>query len=451
MQQADNEPIADTALPAVNEFQKPSSSIRGIVLFGGFVVCVIFLGLGAWSATAPLARAVPALATLTLKGERKTIQHFEGGIISSVHVVEGQFVETGQRLISLDPLKASANVARHNGKLDQALTRESRLESELSGLREINLSGRLLKRLDQNREIIDIIDAEQEHMTARRETLDGHIAILEQRIQQLDDEIRGLEIQRSAHIEQHTIFEEEIIGLRELHRKGYFPKTKLLARERAMAQLRGAAGTELAKIARAKSSQRESQNQIISVKQRFREATVKELRDVKLEVSDLYEQLLVAKDVLQRIEIKAPRGGIVQALQFHTIGGVVGPGEPLMEIVPQDDDLIVNAEVSPNDVDNVEVGQTAEVRLTALNMRTTPAIFGVVVSISGDRIQDNRMSEPFFLARIEIPTAEQKKLDGIKLTAGMPADVLIQTGERTVLDYLLKPMTDAFVRGLNED
>jgi HlyD family type I secretion membrane fusion protein len=154
---------------------------------------------------------------------------------------------------------------------------------------------------------------------------------------------------------------------------------------------------------------------------------------------------------LQRIDIKAPKAGLVQALQVHTIGGVVSPGESLMEIVPQDDELIVNAQISPTDIDNVKLGQIAEVRLTALNFRSTPSIYGVVASISGDRIQDSRNKDPFFLARIEIPAEEQKKLEGLKLKAGMPAEVLIKAGERTALDYLLKPMTDAFVKGLNEE
>ena len=315
-------------------------------------------------------------------------------------------------LISLDPLKATANVARHNGQLDQALAREARLESELDGYRSVNLTGELLRRLNSdNQEALDILEAEQRHMTARRETLDGHIAILEQRIEQLDNEIKGLEIQRRSNLEQYRIFENEIVGLRELNRKGYYPTTKLLAVERAMAQLRGASGADLAKIARANSAQRESENQIISVRQRFRESIVEELRDVQSEITDLQERLLVAEDVLQRIEIKAPKSGLVQALQFHTIGGVVRPGDSLMEIVPQDDELIVNARVSPNDIDNVQVGQTAEVRLTSLSVRSTPSIYGVVVSISGDRIQDPKLNETdFFLLGLRFPRKSKKNL-----------------------------------------
>ena len=431
--------------------KKPSSSARAVIIFGLLVVGSIFIGLGGWAATAPLAKAVSAAATLAVKGERKKIQHFEGGIISALHVTEGQFVNANDLLVSLNPLQANASMARHNAQLNQALAREARLRSELLDEETIIVEGQLLDRLAKNPRLLELLDAEQQHLEARRETKLGHIAILKQRIDQLDNEKKGLEIQREARLEQYQIFKDEITGLRELHAKGYYPKTKLLAVERAMAQLRGSAGTDLAKIARAESTQQESENQIVSVIHRFRESVVGDLREAEAVIADLNERVTVAGDVLQRVEVKAPRSGIVQGIQVHTVGGVVAPGAILMEIAPQDDDLVVNAIVMPNDVDSVAVGQTAEVRLTALNFRTTPSIYGVVVSVSGDSLMDQNTNQPFFLTRISIPSKEREKLGDIRLTAGMPADVLIKTGERTALDYLLKPLTDAFKRGLNEE
>ncbi len=431
---------------------RPSSSSKAVIAFGLVVVGIIFFGLGTWSATAPLARAVAAYATLTVKGERKQIQHFEGGLISSLNVTEGQMVKKGDLLVALDPLQATASVARHIAQLDQALAREARLESELKGEKNINLSGQFLERLTSDKAAINVLDAEQRHLDARRETLNGTIAILNQRMEQLANEINGLEIQRTARIEQFEIFKNELTGLRDLHAQGYYPKSKILAVERALAELRGAAGNDLALIARAQSAQGEAKNQIVSVKQRFREDAIKQLKDTQVEIADLNERLLVAKDVLHRIEIIAPRSGIIQGIQFHTVGGVVKPGDIIMEIAPQDEELVVNAQVLPTDIDSVAIGQKAEVRLTALNTRTTPAIYGQVVSISGDRLLDSKTNNPFFLTRVEIPAEERAKLDEkVKLTAGMPADVLIQTGERTVFDYIMKPMTDAFARSLNED
>ncbi len=434
-----------------NQIKRPSSSSTYVVIFGLFVVVTIFFGLGLWSATAPLAKAVAAAATLTVKGERKTIQHFEGGIVSSLHVTEGQLVKQGDLLVALDPLQASATVQRHNDQLNQALALEARLQTELIDGPSIDIRGPILDRLAEDPGAQKAIESEEKNLIARRETREGHITILEQRIEQLKSEIKGLKVQRAARVEQLTIFQNELVGLRELHAKGFYPKTKILAVERAMADLRGAAGNDRALIARAESAQGEAINQVTMVKQRFREDVVRELRDVQLQISDLNERLLVAKDILQRIEIRAPRSGIVQGIQVHTIGGVIKPGASLMEIAPQDDDLVVNAQVMPTDIDSIAIGQRAEVRLTALNSRTTPAIFGTVVSVSGDRLIDSIANKPFFLSRIEIPLEERVKLGDVKLTAGMPADVLIQTGERTALDYLIKPLSDAFSRGLNEE
>lgn len=430
---------------------RPSSSSRNITIFGLLVVGLIFVGLGLWAAIAPLAKAVSASAEFAVRGDRKQIQHFEGGIVGSLHVMEGQTVEEGELLVALNPLQATASVARHDGQLDQALAREMRLKSELRGDRTINIEGPLLERLDEDKSVFNTLEAEQRHLTARRETLDGTITILHQRIDQLNNEIKGLKIQKEARIEQLDIFKDELVGLRGLYEKGYFPKTKLLAMERAIANLRGAAGNDLAQIARAESARGEAENQIVNVKQRFREDVVEQLRDVQIEISDLNERLLVAEDVLERIEIRSPRSGTVQGMSVHTVGGVIRPGAVLMEIAPKDDDLVVFAQILPTDIDSVAVGQRAEVRLVALNARTTPAIYGNVMSVSGDRLLDPRSNAPYFLSRIEIPIEEKQKLGQIKLTAGMPAEVLIQTGERTALSYLLKPMIDAFARGLNEE
>tara|TARA_B100001123_G_scaffold398547_1_gene482718 strand:- start:918 stop:2270 length:1353 start_codon:yes stop_codon:yes gene_type:complete len=435
----------------VEVLARPSSNSSRVVVFGMVVVLLIFGGLGIWAGTAPLAKAVAAFATLTVKGDRKKIQHLEGGIVASLHVSEGQLVKKGELLVALDPLQATAMVGRHNKHLDQVLAREARLESELRDDPAITLTGLLLEKLAKDPSVRQILETEEKHFIARRDTFDGHIAILTQRIEQLNNEIKGLELQRSARIRQHEIFQEEIIGLRELYEKGYYPRSKVLAMERAIVELKGAAGNDTALIARAESAQGEARNQIVSVRQRFREDIVKQLRDVKVEINDLKLRLLAAEDVLERQQIRAPRSGIVQGIQLHTIGGVVQPGSILMEIAPQDDDLQVKAKILTTDIDSVAIGQEAEVRLTALNLRKTPAIFGSVVSISGDSLEDPGTYMPYFLAIIEISPEERHKLGDVRLTAGMPAEVLIQTGERTALNYILKPFIDALSRGLNEE
>ncbi|MBF97273.1 MAG: secretion protein HlyD [Pelagibacterales bacterium] len=430
---------------------RPSSSSKSIVIIGIIIVVSIFLGLGVWAATAPLAKAVAAAAQLSVRGDKKRVQHYEGGIVAAIDVSEGEKVSQGQLLVSMDPLQANATLTRVRDQLSQGLALQDRLESELKEENTITFSSDILDRVTEDEGVIEIIEAEQKHFFARRETLNGHLQILRQRQDQLVNEIKGLEIQKASRIKQRAIFRDELKGLRQLYEKGYYPKTKILAMERAIVQLEGAIGNDSALIARAISAQGEAKNQIVSLRQRFREDVVALLQDTKAKISDLHERLLVAKDVLQRIEIRAPRSGIVQAVQVHTIGGVVAAGQVLMEIAPVDDDLVVKATISPMDVDNLAVGQEAEVRLTGLNLRSTPAIYGSVASISGDALTDSNTGAPFFLARIEIRESERKKLGDTKLSAGMPAEVLINTGERTVLDYILKPLKDAIARGLNEE
>jgi HlyD family secretion protein/epimerase transport system membrane fusion protein len=430
---------------------KPSSGTSKTVLFGLLVVAFIFFGGGVWAALAPLAEAIPAAAVLSVKGERKKVQHFEGGIVVSLHVSEGEMVEEGQLLLRLDPLQANATLSRLKVQRNVLLTREARLESELRGDNAITFSGFLLQGAASSSEILDIIESEQKHFKARRETYRGQVNILKQRIEQLQNEIDGHKIQRQARLDQYEIFKEESLGLKGLYQKGYYPKSKILAMERAIIDLRGAAGNDAARIARSKNAQGEAENQIIAVEQRFREDVVGSLKDTKSELSDLKERIIVADDVLVRGEIRAPRSGIIQALQVHTIGGVVMPGVVLMEIAPQDDDLVVSAKISPEYIDSVAIGQKAEVRLTALNVRTTPIIYGYVTSISGDALTNPNTGERFFRGRIEISKDERLKLKDEKLSAGMPAEVLIKTGNRTMLTYLAKPLTDALARGLNED
>ncbi len=431
--------------------ERPDASSFWTGAVGFIVVSSIFFGLGTWAVFAPLAKAIPAAAKLSVKGERKQVQHFEGGIVASVHVAAGDTVKKNQLLLKLDPLQANANAERFRGQMTQLLARQARLNAEIQENTTITFEGKLLDWAASDEAVLEIMEAEQSLFKARLETYNGHLTILQQRVQQLDNEIGGYEIQKESRLQQLKIFEEEIIGLRELYEKGFYPRSKILAMERAIVELRGAFGNDMAQIARLKNSQGEARNQIVSVKQRFREDVVGDLRDIQAQLKDLEERVVVANDILQRVEIRAPIAGIIQSMTVHTVGGVISPGAVLMEIAPKDADLVVEADISPTHIDSIMTGQKAEVRLTALNLRTTPKIIGEVKSVSGDVLVNQTNGQAFFRSRIEIDKSERAKLGDIKLTAGMPAEVLIQTGNRTAMEYLLKPMTDALVRGLNED
>ena len=434
---------------AHEQIKRPSSKISSVFIFGLLVVLIAFAGIGGWAATAPMASAVPAAAILTVKGERKLVQHYEGGIVDKVLVEEGETVEAGQLLVLLNDIQVAATAYRLRNQIDLHVAQMARLGAERDLSSSLIFPDELLSRLNET-SVLEIVESERLQFSARRESLNGQVNILKQRISQLLDQVEGHRIQRKSRFDQLEIFDMELVGLRELYEKGYYPRNEILARERAMARLRGEAGSDDAQIAKAQNGVGEAKSQIINLHQRFREDVVAQYQDVQIATSDLRQRLAVAEDVLARIEVKAPQSGIVQNLAVHTIGGVVRAGQLLMEIAPQDKELIVEAQVSPNDIDNVQVGQEAEVRLVALNLRLTPSIMGTVISVSGDRLVDQITGVGYFLIRAEISESEVAKLGEVVLSAGMPADVLIKTGERTALAYLLKPLTDSLARGMNE-
>ena len=366
---------------------RPSSKISSVFLFGLIVVLLAFAGIGGWAATAPMASAVPAAAILAVKGERKQVQHYEGGIVDKVLVEEGETVREGQLLVLLNDIQVSATASRLRNQIDLHVAQKARLIAERDSLSSIVFPEELASRVNEA-SVKEIMESERQQFAARRESLNGQINILKQRISQLEDQIEGHRIQRKSRFDQLKIFDLELVGLRELYRKGHYPRNEILARERAMARLKGEAGSDDAQIARAQNGVGEAKSQIISLRQRFREDVVARYQDIQAAASDLRQRLAVAEDVLARIEVKAPQSGIVQNLKVHTSGGVVRAGQLLMEIAPQDKELIVEAQVSPNDIDNIQVGQEAEVRLDALNMLLTPSVMAKVISLSRDRLVD---------------------------------------------------------------
>jgi HlyD family type I secretion membrane fusion protein len=429
----------------------PSASISGVTAAGLIIVLSIFFGFGIWSALAPIAKAVSAPATISVRGERKQIQHLEGGIVAELHIEDGQSVKKGDLLLSLNPLQATATLSRYQNRMAQALMREARLESELADEDNILYKSKLLERFLDTPSVFEIAESEEKQFTARRESFKGTVSILNQRLEQLENEISGLKIQLGSRYGQLAILRDELVDLRMLYEKGFYRKSQILAMERAIVELEGLSGSDTAQIARANSSMGETQRQIINVRQRFREDVVAQLSEIKAEIADLDENVAVAGDVLGRMEIIAPITGVIQGLSVHTIGGVVNSGALLMEIAPKNDDIFVKVFISPFDIDSVEIGQKAEVRLTSLSARTTPTIYGSVAAVSGDSILNPATGGTYFLSRVEISSEELSKLGETKLSPGMPAEVLIQTGERTALQYILKPLADSFARGMNEE
>jgi HlyD family secretion protein/epimerase transport system membrane fusion protein len=287
----------------------------------------------------------------------------------------------------------------------------------------------------------------------RLDSLQGQVAIQREKIAQLEEKIAGLKAQRSSNERQVEIMTDELEDLRELYEQGYYPRTRILQMERELARLDGQIGSATASIAQAQNSISEARLQIEQIRQEFNEKVAQALSEVQDQIGELRQRLVVAAQKLERTAIRAPQSGVVQNMTIHTVGGVVRAGEEIMQVIPVQDRLIVEAEVAPRDIDIVSAGQDAEVRMSALSGRTTPTLVGNVTQVSADRIvreTEGGQSRSFYKARIEIPPEELKKLGQQKLQAGMPAEVLINTGEQTVLDYLIRPITDAMAHGFIE-
>ena len=436
-------------LPSSGESQEQGerryqpSGPNKVVLIGIAIILLAFGGFGTWAATAPLDSASVAPGTVVVESNRKAIQHLDGGVIKNIVVSNGDVVQPGQVLVQLDATEQKANLESVRAKLDSALARQARLLAERDGKDTIDFPKELERRSDKP-EVRAIMAGERSSFTERRRTRQGQVAIQKQKIARLEQQINGVRAQLASKDRQTQILSDELKSLRKLHEQGLFPKTRVLQRERQLAKLEGDMGADRASIARAQAQISKAELQIEQVRQEFQEKVVSELRKVEDRVTELRKKLVMANERLARTTITAPQAGVVQNMQVHTEkSAVVRPGQQIMQIIPDNDELIIEAEVKPRDIDRVEEGQKAEVRISAFEMRTTPVLFGHVETVSADRIVPKESDKAFYKARVRIGADELEKLGGKKLQAGMPAQVFIKTGERTMLQYLINPLTDA--------
>jgi HlyD family type I secretion membrane fusion protein len=428
--------------------QAPVSTRRS-VLAGLAVVCFTFGGFFGWAAYAELSSAVIASGTVMVDSNRKAIQHMEGGIVKEILVRNGDAVATGALLLRLDETRARASLAIVQSKLDQALASEARLLAEREVAESIVVPAAFAGR-EADPQLQEILHGQESQFQARRETLQGETGIYEQRIAQIDEQITGFRAQQQSKSRQIELINEELAGLKTLLAKGFAEKPKVLALEREAARLGGERGELIAEIASAKTSISEAKLQILQLRKDFREQVEQELREVRAEILDLRERVAAASFVLDHLEVRAPEDGVVVGLQVHAHGQVVRPGQTILEMVPIDDQLVVEAKVRPVDIDNLAIGLEADVLFTAFPQRTTPRLLGSVVYVSADRFEDERSGEAYYLARISVSEAEAARLGERKLHPGMPADVMIKTGERTALDYLVQPLRESIMRAWRE-
>lgn len=443
--------VAEVVAPRVtDDAVTPEGLARRSVLFGLFSMLLMFGIFGLWSVLAPIDSAAIAAGRVVLDSNKKTIDHLEGGIVEEILVQEGMAVEEGQVLIRLDDTAARARLDLYKGQFVAAQATESRLIAERDAKEDLVFPESLLEQLDSDPNIAANVDSQRRLFVTRREAVDGRIDILGQKIKQSEEEIKGLEEQIKSANEQLRLLNEEIGDVRYLLKSGNAAKTRLLALERRAAEIQGEKGERQAMISRAHQTINEAKIEKYNLRTEFLNEVVAELKETQVKLSDLEEQLRAAENVVHRIELRSPITGEVTSLNVHTVGGVISPGQPIMDIVPFDDKLVVEARVQPQDIDVVRKGLTARVRLTAYKTRSVPPVEGTVVGVSADRIDDERTGESYFNARIEIDEEQLQKLEGVELSPGMPAEVLIVTGSRTLFAYLVAPISDSFNRAFRE-
>lgn len=419
------------------------------IVAGVMVIAVAFGGLGTWAAVAPLNSAAIAPGVVAVASNRKTVQHLEGGIIDAILVRDGDAVSAGDPLVRLRDTQVRATLEILTGRYHALRAVESRLIAERDELDGIEFPDDLLLLRDDS-EVAQLMAAQEALFQARRQALQSETELSYRRIAESYEEIAGWQAQVEALDEELRYVTEEALDVEGLLVAGNALKPRLLALRRQMAEVEGGRGEAMAEIARARQRIAEAEQRIVYLRHERINEVAHELQDVAADIFDQRERIRATEDVLQRLEVRAPEAGKVVGLRFHTPGGVVAPGEPILDLVPQDDRLLIEAQVQPEDIDVVHAGLRAEVRLIAYNARTTPIVDGEVVQISADRLEDVTTGAPYYLARIRLDSTSLSRLDEVTLYPGMPAEAFIVTGERTALQYMLSPLVNSMSRALRE-
>lgn len=416
----------------------------------GYASMFVMVGmLGGWSVLATLNGAVIASATIVAESNTKKIQHKEGGIVRQILVRDGDRVRPGQDLVILDDTETKADLGIVDALLVEALAKRARLEAQRDDAKVIEFPAELLARKGEP-DVAKIMQGQIRLFDSRNIALTGKRDQLEQQIGQVTEQIGGMDAQIASKDRQISLIKDELVGLHELLSKGLVALTRVLAMEREQASLEGERGQLVASKAQSAAKISEIKLQIIQIGDDDRAQSLSDLRDIEGKVAEYQERMLASASRLSRMAIKSPILGDVYQLSVHTIGGVIQPAETLMLIVPQSDELVLQAQVSPQNIDQVHVDQSAHVRFSAFNSRFTPEVGATVTQVSADTSRADQNSPPFYAVRLRIPPDELAKLDGRQLKPGMPAEAFIQTAAQSPLTYLLKPLMDQIAHALRE-
>jgi HlyD family secretion protein len=429
--------------------RSPRSAIRKLNLAGCTIAVVALGGVGGWASTTRIAGAVVATGIVVVETSVKKVQHPTGGVVGEIRVRDGDRVTAGDLLIRLDETVTRANLQVITKQLDELAIRQARLGAERDREDSLRIPSTLAGRLSEP-EVAAIVAGESTLFESRKEALAGQKSQLRERIAQLKEEIAGLTGQADAKAREIALVKIELDGVEKLWAKNLVSITKLTAMRREDARLDGERGQLVASAAQAKGKIAETELQIIQLDQEMRKEVMKDLREAQAKEAELFERKVAAEDQLKRIDIRAPQAGVVHQLSVHTIGGVITQAEPIMLIVPEDDSLVVEAKLSPQDIDHIRPGREAYIRFPAFNQRTTPEFEGQVTRVAADLTKDQQNNLAYYIARISIAEKDQARTEVMRLVPGMPAEVHIRTTERTALSYLMKPLFDQFALAFKE-
>jgi len=426
-----------------------SEDSRIYKLAGLFVVFGLFGGALAWASLAHLNGAIIAHGKLTVESKRKTVQHLDGGVISEILINDGDFVEPEQLLIRLDKTVDQVAVNATISRIHELQIRSARLIAERDGAKAMKLPSDVPVR-SGDIDLTSIFVREEELFRARQSSRIGASNLLNQQILGLERQIDGLKGQIVSKDRQAELIQREFDNLNELYKKGYTTVSRLMTLERQIEELKGESNADHTQIASVQNDIIETELELGQQEHDFVETVTTELRTIDAEIVQLQNEQAIAEARLKRTEIVAPIAGVVLNLAVHTIGGVVSPGQDLLDLVPKSDKLIVEARIAPHDIDKVSLGQSSRIRMSAFNQATTPEVSGKVQSVSADQLIDAATGEPYFLARIEIDDTDASGARDLALVPGMPAEVFIETGKRTAISYFTKPFTDRLARTFTE-
>jgi HlyD family secretion protein len=422
------------------------------VIFSG--LATVALGFGsflAWGFVAPLDSAAIAPGVVAVHSQRKTVEHLEGGIVKAIHVEDGDQVAEGDLLVELDATASEAQLNQIDSQLLAQRARAMRLHAEQSDARELEFPPRLLTASEKDPMLVNLIMTERRIFESRWKTYDGRKAVNGARISQLEHEIRALAAQASARREQIGIREKELAKLERLARKGFEGNARIVEQRVEIAELKGERAELLARAAKARQGIKETELSTLSLGNERLDEIYAELKAAQETLADLADRHRAIQDVVRRTRILAPQDGKVTNLQIVTVGGVIRPGEPVLDIVPSNDELIVEAMLDPADIDSVRPGLLTQVRLTAYRRRVTPTVDGYISHVSADMLTDERSGNPYFLAKVSLDLEGDDVVDSVELYPGMPAEVVIVTGTRKAIDYFIAPITDSMSRAMREE